>query len=63
MRLYRDTVFPFLFPCYHPANISGGRSWLLAILKGQPGIRHMAISISAYYFALSLAKDSQSSIA
>ncbi|KAM6519221.1 hypothetical protein FALCPG4_012868 [Fusarium falciforme] len=57
MTLYLDTVFPFLFPWYQPTSISGGRSWFLAILKGQLGIKHTAISISAYYFALSLAQD------
>ncbi|EEU41263.1 uncharacterized protein NECHADRAFT_83501 [Fusarium vanettenii 77-13-4] len=57
MTLYLDTVFPFLFPWYKPTNISGGRTWLLAILKGQLGIKYTALSISAYYFTLTLAKD------
>ncbi|RSL95196.1 hypothetical protein CEP52_012171 [Fusarium oligoseptatum] len=57
MTLYLDTVFPFLFPWYQPASISGGRTWLLAILKGQLGIKYTALSISAYYFTLTLAKD------
>ncbi|RSL69378.1 hypothetical protein CEP53_002245 [Fusarium sp. AF-6] len=57
MTLYLDTVFPFLFPWYQPTSISGGRTWLLAILKGQLGIKYTALSISAYYFTLTLAKD------
>ncbi|KAM0421477.1 hypothetical protein ACHAPT_010650 [Fusarium lateritium] len=59
MALYLDTVFPFLFPWYQPTSLSGGRGWLIAILKKQQAIKHTAISISAYYFALSLAKDAR----
>ncbi|KAM5345077.1 hypothetical protein ACJ41O_010939 [Fusarium nematophilum] len=55
--LYLDTVFPFLFPWYQPTDLAGGRTWLLAMIKDQKAIRHTAISISAYYFALSLARD------
>ncbi|KAF4459237.1 C6 zink-finger PRO1A [Fusarium albosuccineum] len=57
LALYLDTVFPSLFPWYQPSSLSGGRSWLLALLKGQKAIRHTAISTGAYYWALSLAKD------
>ncbi|KAJ3523642.1 hypothetical protein NM208_g12377 [Fusarium decemcellulare] len=57
LALYLDTVFPSLFPWYQPSSLSGGRSWLLALLNGQKAIRHTAISTGAYYWALSLAKD------
>ncbi|GAM33586.1 hypothetical protein TCE0_011r00592 [Talaromyces pinophilus] len=55
--LYLDTVFPCLFPCYHPATLEGGRSWLLTILKTNHAVFHAAISLSAYYFTLLLARD------
>lgn len=55
--LYLDTVFPCLFPCYHPATLEGGRSWLLTILKTNHAVFHAAMSLSAYYFTLLLARD------
>ncbi|RFU78095.1 c6 zink-finger pro1a [Trichoderma arundinaceum] len=55
--LYLDTVFPLLFPLYEPTILSGGRSWLPALLKANKAVFHSALSISAYYFTLLLAKD------
>lgn len=55
--LYLDTVFPFLFPAYKPAILSGGRSWLLSLLKSNKAVFHSAMSVAAYYFTLMLAKD------
>jgi hypothetical protein len=55
--LYLDTVFPLLFPLYEPTTLSGGRSWILALLKGNKAVYHSALSLSAYYFTLLLAKD------
>ncbi|KAM0255927.1 hypothetical protein ACHAQJ_005328 [Trichoderma viride] len=55
--LYLDTVFPLLFPLYEPTTLSGGRSWIPALLKGNKAVFHSALSLSAYYFTLLLAKD------
>lgn len=55
--LYLDTVFPLLFPQYKPALLSGGRSWISALLKTNKAVYHSALSTSAYYFTLILAKD------
>jgi hypothetical protein len=60
--LYLDTVFPFLFPWYQPSTLSGGRSWLLALLKANRAIFHTAVSISSYYFTLLLAKDASHTV-
>ncbi|KAL7941992.1 fungal-specific transcription factor domain-containing protein [Trichoderma barbatum] len=57
MTLYLDTVFPLLFPLYEPATLSGGRSWVQAQLKVNKAIFHSALSLSAYYFTLLLARD------
>lgn len=55
--LYLDTVFPLLFPQYKPTTLSGGRSWISALLKTNKAVFHSALSTSAYYFTLMLAKD------
>ncbi|UKZ96321.1 uncharacterized protein TrAFT101_011118 [Trichoderma asperellum] len=55
--LYLDTVFPLLFPQYEPAILSGGRSWISALFKTNKAVYHSALSTSAYYFTLFLAKD------
>ncbi|KAL6895099.1 fungal-specific transcription factor domain-containing protein [Trichoderma evansii] len=55
--LYLDTVFPLLFPQYEPTTLSGGRSWISALLKTNKAVFHSALGTSAYYFALMLAKD------
>ncbi|EHK47236.1 hypothetical protein TRIATDRAFT_217764 [Trichoderma atroviride IMI 206040] len=55
--LYLDTVFPLLFPQYKPTSLSGGRSWISALLKTNKAVYHSALSTSAYYFTLMLAKD------
>lgn len=60
--LYLDTVFPFLFPWYQPPTLSGGRSWVLALLKANKAIFHTAMSLSSYYFTLLLARDAKHTI-
>lgn len=55
--LYLDTVFPLLFPQYKPSTLSGGRSWISALLKTNKAVYHSALSTSAYYFTLVLARD------
>ncbi|KAK1240178.1 hypothetical protein MKX08_007620 [Trichoderma sp. CBMAI-0020] len=55
--LYLDTVFPLLFPQYKPKTLSGGRSWISALLKTNKAVYHSALSTSAYYFVLMLAKN------
>lgn len=55
--LYLDTVFPLLFPQYKPTTLSGGRSWISALLKNNKAVYHSALSTSAYCFTLMLAKD------
>lgn len=55
--LYLDIVFPLLFPHYTPTVLSGGRSWISALLKTNKAVYHSALSTSAYYFTLVLAKD------
>lgn len=55
--LYLDTIFPLLFPLYEPATLSGGRSWIPALLKANKAVFHGTISLGAYYFTLLLAKD------
>ncbi|KAL7919856.1 fungal-specific transcription factor domain-containing protein [Trichoderma austrokoningii] len=55
--LYLDTVFPLLFPQYKPATLSGGRSWISALLRTNKAVYHSVLSTSAYYFTLILAKD------
>ncbi|RKL31463.1 hypothetical protein BFJ72_g11097 [Fusarium proliferatum] len=60
--LYLDTVFPHLFPLYHPQTFAGGRTWLLKAILEQPAIYHPVISISAYYFTLLLARDARQTL-
>ncbi|KAK5994725.1 Trichothecene biosynthesis transcription regulator TRI10-like protein [Cladobotryum mycophilum] len=60
--LYLDTVFPSLFPWYQPATLSGGRSWLLAVLRANKAFFHTAMSLSSYYFTLVLARDASHTI-
>jgi hypothetical protein len=55
--LYLDTIFPLLFPQYNPTTLSGGRSWISALLKANKAVYHSALSTSAYCFTLMLAKD------
>ncbi|KAF3074130.1 hypothetical protein CFAM422_003679 [Trichoderma lentiforme] len=55
--LYLDTVSPALFPLYEPATLSGGRCWVQTQLKSNKAIYHSALSLSAHYFTLLLAKD------
>lgn len=55
--LYLDTVFPCLFPYYHPATLEGGRRWMLTVLKTNHAVFHAAVSLSAYYFTLLLVRD------
>lgn len=55
--LYLDTVFPLLFPQYEPSTLTGGRSWISAVLKTNKAVYQSALSTSAYYFSLILAKD------
>ncbi|KAL7905935.1 fungal-specific transcription factor domain-containing protein [Trichoderma velutinum] len=55
--LYLDTVLPLLFPLYEPAILSGGRCWVQMQLKLNKAIYHSALSLSAHYFTLLLAKD------
>lgn len=56
--MYYDNVFPFLFPWYRPPMLSGGRSWLFAMMQDNETLTHTAISLSAYFFTLVLAKES-----
>jgi hypothetical protein len=60
--LYLDTVFPLLFPWYQPPALSGGRSWLLVVLKSNKAIFHAAMSLSTYYFTLLIAKDASHTV-
>ncbi|PNP50300.1 hypothetical protein THARTR1_09008 [Trichoderma harzianum] len=55
--LYLDTVLPALFPLYEPATLSGGRCWVQTQLKSNKAVYHSALSLSAHYFTLLLAKD------
>lgn len=51
---YLDYVFPFLFPYYQPSLLEGGRSWLPSTLKQSKALYHTAMSLSIYFFTLSL---------
>ncbi|KAF5001390.1 hypothetical protein FDECE_10953 [Fusarium decemcellulare] len=51
---YLDQVFPFFFPFYHPSIVDGGRTWVLASLRGSTPLSHTAMSLSTYFIALVL---------
>lgn len=55
LTLYLDTVFPLLFPWYQPSGLSGGRSWLLSMMRANKAVFHTAMSLSASYFTTVLA--------
>lgn len=60
--LYLDTVFPLMFPWYQPPALSGGRSWLLVVLKSNNAIFHAVMSLSTYYFTLLISKDASHTV-
>lgn len=60
--LYLDTVFPVLFPWYQPPALSGGRSWILVVLKANKAIFHTTMSLSLYYFTLLIAKEASHTV-
>lgn len=62
LTLYLDTVFPLLFPWYRPPTLSGGRSWILGVVKANKAVFHTAMSLSMYYFTLLIAKEASHTI-
>lgn len=55
LTLYLDTVFPSLFPWYQPSDLTGGRGWLLSIMRQNQAVFHTAMSVSSSYFTMFLA--------
>lgn len=47
-------VYSFLLPFHQPAMLDGGRTWLLELLIDNKALFHAAISLSSYFWTLSL---------
>ena len=52
--MYLDYVLPFLFPFYRPSLAESGRGWLLVLLMKNKSLFHTALSLSSYFFSMSL---------
>ncbi|RFU28644.1 hypothetical protein B7463_g7671, partial [Scytalidium lignicola] len=55
--IFLDYVFPFLFPFYRPPIFDCGRAWLLALLRDNKALFHIAMSLSSYFFTLIITND------
>lgn len=58
---FLDYVFPYLFPCYRPPPLEGGRSWMFEFSLSSVVMRQAAISQSSYFLALAQEADNQKS--
>ncbi|KAH8807669.1 fungal-specific transcription factor domain-containing protein [Xylogone sp. PMI_703] len=55
--IFLDYVFPFLFPFYRPPIFDCGRAWVLALLRDNIALFHIAMSLSSYFFTLIVTND------
>ena len=61
--IYLDYVLPFLFPFYRPSLAESGRGWLLVLLMKNKSLFHTALSLSSYFFSVSLEEQTRSAAA
>lgn len=52
--IFLDSIFPYLFPYYHPFVLTGGRGWVLQSLLANRSVYHTCISLSSYFFSILL---------
>lgn len=50
--IFLDSIFPYLFPYYHPFPLAGGKGWVLQSLLANRSVYHTCISIATYFFGL-----------
>lgn len=50
--IFLDSIFPYIFPYYHPFPLAGGKGWVLQSLIANRSVYHTCISLSTYFFAI-----------